>query len=61
MTKEEFDSLPLMLTVSEMCKVLRIGRNKGYELIKSGTVFYIKYGNSIRIPRAAIEKIVFSK
>lgn len=61
MSREEFYLLPIMLTVSEMCKALRIGRNKGYELVKNGTVFSIKYGNSIRIPRTAIEEIVFMK
>ena len=60
MSEKDFYSLPLMITVREMCKALRIGKNKGYAMIKAGTIFSIKYGNSIRIPRCEIEKILFA-
>lgn len=58
MTTEEFYSLPTMLTVKEMCQALRIGRNRGYELVNKGKVHSIRYGSSIRIPQADVADIL---
>lgn len=53
-----YDNLPLLLTVEEMQKVLRIGRNAAYQLVKDGSIQTIRIGRSIRIPRKALIQLV---
>lgn len=43
-----------ILTVTELCELLKIGLNKGYELVKSGEIKSFKIGNSYRIQKCAI-------
>lgn len=50
------DSLPATLTVRELSKILRIGINSAYDLVKNGTIFSVRVGRQYRIPRSAIEK-----
>jgi len=40
---------PMMLTVNEVCEILRTGRNTTYELISVGEIPSIKVGRQIRI------------
>ena len=47
------ESLPLLLTVSDLASILRIGRNAAYQLVKDGNIQSIRVGRSIRIPRKA--------
>ncbi len=47
---------PLLLTPTELGRLLGIGRNKSYELIASGTLPVIRFGRAIRIPRIAVEQ-----
>jgi len=53
-----FDDLPLLLTVDELAKILRIGRNAAYHLIKDNRICNIRIGRTIRIPRKAIIQFV---
>ena len=46
--------LPIALTVPEVSHLLRIGKNKGYELVRSGAIQSIRIGKGIRIPRQAV-------
>lgn len=46
--------LPLVLSVEEMAKILRIGRNTAYGLVQAGQVRSIRVGRVIRIPREAL-------
>ena len=48
------ESLPLLLTVSDLASILRIGRNAAYQLVKDGNIQSIRVGRSIRIPRKAL-------
>src|SRR5207249_10989085 len=50
-----FDELPLVLTVDEARRVLRIGRRQLYEAIARRDVHTIKVGRTIRIPRSSLE------
>ncbi len=55
--QKNFDDLPMMLTVDELAKVLRIGRNAAYQMVKDGLIRSIRVGRTrrtIRIPRDAI-------
>jgi excisionase family DNA binding protein len=50
---------PLTYTVEEAAKLLRIGRNQGYdEAAKSGELPTIKIGKRILVPRAALERML---
>jgi excisionase family DNA binding protein len=43
------------LLVEEVAKILRVGINRAYELVKS-EIPHRKFGNSYRIPRAAFTR-----
>lgn len=48
------DNLPLVLTVDEAGKILRIGRNAAYDLVRCGLISSIRVGRTIRVPRQAV-------
>ena len=48
------DGLAPVLTVVETARLLRIGRNKAYDLVRAGVIPSIRLGRSIRIPRDAL-------
>ena len=48
---------PLLLTVKEVSKLLRIHRPKVYDLIKAGTIEGFKLGSDWRIKRESLEKL----
>ena len=47
--------LPLVLTVDEARRLLRIGRRQLYQAIARHDVPAVKIGRSIRIPRSGLE------
>ena len=46
----------LLLTVPEVAKVLRIGRNLAYELVARGEIPCVRLGRKIRVPRSSLER-----
>ena len=50
----ELGDIPVMMTVPELGKLLRISRNKAYEYVRSGAVPSIKVGKQIRIYRGDV-------
>lgn len=48
------DDLPLVLTVSEVSKILGIGKNTAYDLIRSGTIKSFRAGRQIRVSKSAL-------
>ena len=54
----DFDSMPLVLSVDDICDTLTMVRNKGYELINSGRIPAIRIGNHFRIPREEFIKFI---
>ena len=46
----------LLLTVPEVAKVLRIGRNLAYELVARGEIPSVRLGRVIRVPRSSLER-----
>ena len=48
------DDLPVTLRVEELMPILGIGRNKAYELVRSGKLRSIRVGRQIRIPKAEV-------
>jgi excisionase family DNA binding protein len=62
---DEWSELPLMLTVDEAARVLRIGRSKSYEMTKlyetsGGTqgLPVLRLGDLLRVPRFALHEFV---
>ncbi|MFR3181154.1 helix-turn-helix domain-containing protein [Dysosmobacter welbionis] len=48
---EELKSLPLVLRIPDLMRVLGIGRNSAYDLVHSNQIRVIRVGRQIRIPR----------
>ena len=49
-----FRNEPDVLTVPEAAKLLRIGKNQAYELVKNGKLSAIKLGKKIIVPKPAL-------
>jgi excisionase family DNA binding protein len=49
---------PEILTVREVGRILRIGRNQAYGLVKSGRLRSCRIGGIIRVPRVALEQFL---
>lgn len=52
--------LPDTLTVDEVAKVLRIGRNTAYGLIRNGHIGSLRIGKRYCIPKSALIKYMES-
>lgn len=44
-----------ILTIEELCEILKIGRNRAYELLESGEIKAFRLGRPWKIPRLSIE------
>lgn len=58
MNPADYNSLPALLTVEEVASLLRVGRNATYSLVKSGGIYSIRIGHSIRIPCNALLQLL---
>ena len=54
MTYTHYDQLPLVLSVDELTKILGIGRNTAYDLIRCGRIRSVRIGHKIRIPKDSL-------
>lgn len=45
-----------ILTVDELCEVLKIGKNTAYALLKSGEIKSVKIGRVYKIPKRSVIK-----
>jgi excisionase family DNA binding protein len=54
----KYDDLPLLLTVTEVQKLLRIGRGKAYDMIRSKEIPSKKLRGAIRIPRDTLLRMI---
>jgi excisionase family DNA binding protein len=50
--------LPLVLTVEEAARALRIGRGAAYEAARTGELPVIRIGRTLRVPRHALEQML---
>jgi excisionase family DNA binding protein len=46
--------LPLVLTVEETAKVMRLSRGSTYEAVRTGAIPSVRIGRRVLIPRAAL-------
>jgi excisionase family DNA binding protein len=49
---------PAVYTVREIARLLRIGRNQAYAMVREGTLASFRSGTAIRVPRAAVERLL---
>ena len=49
-----FRNEPDVLTVPEAARLLRIGKNQAYELVKNGRLGAIKLGKKIIVPKLSL-------
>ena len=49
---------PEVLMVNEAARILRIGKNKAYEMIKSGKLSSIKMGGKIIVPKMCLVRFL---
>ena len=52
---------PEVLTVSETAKILRIGKNKAYTLVKDGVLSSIRLGGKIIVPKMCLVSFLAGK
>lgn len=52
------DDAPDVLTVVEVARLLRIGRNRAYELVNGGQLFGCRVGHGIRVPKVAVKRFL---
>lgn len=55
---ESYDDI---LTVDELCEVLKIGKNAAYGVLNSEELKAFKEGNKWRIPKTELEKYVINR
>jgi excisionase family DNA binding protein len=49
---------PLTYSVEETSRLLKIGRNQGYEAVRTGEIPSIRIGKRILVPRAALDRLL---
>lgn len=52
------EDLPLVLTVEEVAKVLRISRGSAYEAVRTGAIPSVRVGRVIRVPRHLLNSLL---
>lgn len=52
---EEFDDV---VTIEELCEMIKIGKNNAYKLLKSGKIKSFKNGTTWRIPKQAVIEFI---
>lgn len=57
----KIEDLPLVLTVSDVSKVLGIGKNTTYDLIRNGAIKSVRVGRQIRVPKSAFLEFLGQK
>lgn len=45
-----------VLTITDLCEILMIGRNRAYELLKTGELRGFQLGRTWKIPKIAVEE-----
>lgn len=45
-----------VLTITDLCEILMIGRNRAYELLKNGELRGFQLGRTWKIPKIAVEE-----
>lgn len=54
MNLEDFNKLPITMSVDEAAEVLGLSRTSAYQAVKAGEIPSLKFGSRIRIPTARL-------
>ena len=54
MTYTHYDQLPLVLSVDDLTKILGVGKNTAYDLIRCGKIKSVRIGHQIKIPKDSL-------
>lgn len=54
MNYASYGDLPVVLSVVQLSKVLGIGRNTAYDLVRCGRIKSVRVGRQIRISRSSL-------
>jgi len=52
-SSNKLEAVPLILSIEDLCRILCIGKNSAYTLIRSGQIKYFRVGRQIRIAKSA--------
>ncbi|MDD5936007.1 MAG: helix-turn-helix domain-containing protein [Clostridiales bacterium] len=55
-----FEQADDIVSIEEMCELLRIGKNTAYKLLTSGKVKAFREGRVWKVPRIALESYVLT-
>lgn len=53
-----YNSYPDVVTVKQLCEMLRIGRNTAYALLQSGEIKSVRIGRKYLIPKRCVIQYV---
>ncbi|SDC10491.1 DNA binding domain-containing protein, excisionase family [Paenibacillus sp. UNCCL117] len=56
-----FSNYDDVVKLSDMMEILAIGRNKAYDLLRSGQINSFKIGKAYRIPKMALKNFVLTQ
>ena len=51
---KKVSNLPLVLSVDDLARVLGIGKNTAYDLVRSGRIKSLRVGHQLRISKSAL-------
>lgn len=51
---QNFDQLPLVLSIRQVSQALSLGRDATYHLVRAGKIRSIRVGHQYRVPKAAL-------
>lgn len=54
MNYTDYEQLPLILSVDQLTKILGIGRNTAYDLVRCGRIKSVRIGHQIRITKSSL-------
>lgn len=52
------NSEQILISIEELCSILKIGKNSAYKLIKSGKIKCFRIGRVWKIPKDSIDKYI---
>jgi excisionase family DNA binding protein len=57
-SQEPADSMPVLLTITEVCSMLRISRWKVYQLIRVNKLGTVKFGSRRLVPIESVRALI---
>lgn len=58
MKYQNFDQIPLTISVEELADILQVGRNTAYNLVRSNQIQSVRVGHQIRVSKSALREFL---